>query len=87
MPTIYDASIADEMLIISTESSYQLVRTIYENFGYRVSPSSAANMAGAIKVASKIQTGTVVTVFPDNADKYQEVMDTIFKNSTYELTN
>ncbi len=87
VPTIYDASIADAILVVNTEASYQLVRTIYENYGYRVSPSSAANMVGAIKVASEIQQGTVVTVFPDNADKYQEVMETIFKHSIYELTN
>lgn len=87
VPSIYDDSIADEMLAISTEASYQLIRTIYKHYGYHVSPSSAANLVGAIKVATEIKQGTVVTVFPDNADKYQDVIDSIFKNTTYELAN
>jgi cysteine synthase B len=42
--------------------------------GLRLSPSSAANLLGAVKVAGSIESGTVVTVFPDNADKYGDLM-------------
>jgi cysteine synthase B len=43
-----------------------------------VSPSSAANLLGAMKVARDLDSGTVVTVFPDNAEKYSEVLEMIF---------
>jgi len=39
-----------------------------------LSPSAAANIAGAIRVANKLERGTIVTVLPDNADKYSEVI-------------
>jgi cysteine synthase B len=42
-----------------------------------LSPSSAANIAGALKVADQIDKGVVVTVLSDNADKYSEVIKRI----------
>jgi cysteine synthase B len=42
--------------------------------GLRLSPSSAANLLGAIRVAETLESGTVVTVFPDNADKYGDLL-------------
>ena len=35
-----------------------------------ISPSSAANLAGALKVAQSIDEGVIVTVLPDDARKY-----------------
>lgn len=74
VPTIYDAAVADENLEIGTEESYEILRKAYIQERLLLSPSSAANLAGAIKVASQLERGTVVTVFPDNADKYSEVI-------------
>ena len=44
-----------------------------------ISPSAAANLAGAIKIAETIEKGVIVTIFPDNAEKYNELMKTIFQ--------
>jgi cysteine synthase B len=35
---------------------------------------SEANLVGAIKVAEKPDRGTVVTMLPDNADKYKDII-------------
>jgi cysteine synthase B len=43
--------------------------------GLRLSPSSAANLLGAIRVAESLESGTVLTVFPDNADKYSDLLE------------
>ena len=43
-----------------------------------VSPSSAANLAGAIKVAEQIDRGVIVTLFTDDASKYGDVLQHIF---------
>jgi cysteine synthase B len=43
-----------------------------------LSPSSAANLLGAIQVANKLESGVVVTVFPDHGSNYQEVIKEIF---------
>jgi proteasome lid subunit RPN8/RPN11 len=42
--------------------------------GLLLSPSSAANIAGALKIINDIDEGVVVTMLPDNADKYGELI-------------
>ena len=79
VPKIYDAAVADENIEISTEEAYQMIRDVKEKEGILLSPSSAANLVGAIRVASRIDEGTVVTLLPDNGDKYGEVIKKILK--------
>jgi cysteine synthase B len=74
VPTIYDTTVADENLEVGTEEAYELLKAAYKYEGLLLSPSAAANLAGAIRVANKLEAGTIVTVFPDNADKYGEVI-------------
>jgi cysteine synthase B len=79
VPGIYDASIADENLVISTEEAYEMIVKVKEMEGLLLSPSSAANLVGAIRVASKLEKGIVVTLLPDNGDKYGELNKKLFK--------
>ena len=74
VPSIYDAGLADEMELISTEEAYLTIRNIYRQDGILLSPSSAANLAGAFRIAERSENNVVVTVLPDNADKYKEVI-------------
>jgi cysteine synthase B len=62
---------------VSTEEAYEIIRAAYKHEGWLLSPSSAANLAGAIRIAQQLEEGTVVTVLPDNADKYSEVIKKI----------
>jgi cysteine synthase B len=78
VPGIYDFSVADENLEISTEEAYQMIVEVKQKEGLILSPSSAANLVGAIRVASQIEKGTVVTLLPDNGDKYGEVIKKLF---------
>jgi S-sulfo-L-cysteine synthase (O-acetyl-L-serine-dependent) len=77
IPSIYDAQVADATLEVSTEEAYAMLRDILRQEGLLVSPSSAANIAGAIRVADGLKKGVVVTILPDNADKYGEVIKRI----------
>jgi cysteine synthase B len=77
VPTIYDPTLADDNLEISTEEAYEMIRLAYEKEHLLLSPSAAANLVGAIRVASELEFGTVVTTFPDNGDKYSEVLNNI----------
>jgi S-sulfo-L-cysteine synthase (O-acetyl-L-serine-dependent) len=79
VPGIYDPWIADENLEIDTEEAYQMIVDVKEKEGLILSPSSAANLVGSIRVASKIDSGIVVTLLPDNGDKYGEVINKLFK--------
>jgi S-sulfo-L-cysteine synthase (O-acetyl-L-serine-dependent) len=74
VPTIYDPSVADKNIEVSTEEAYEIIRSAARHEGLLLSPSSAANIAGALKVINEINEGVVVTILPDNADKYSEVI-------------
>ena len=79
VPKIYDDQLADENLSIDSMEAIDLIKEIALSEGLLVSPSAAANLLGAMKVADSIGEGTIVTVFPDDASKYSEVIDQLFK--------
>ncbi|HWY44775.1 MAG TPA: cysteine synthase family protein [Candidatus Sulfotelmatobacter sp.] len=72
-PEIYDDTLADENLEVSTEQSYGLLKRLAREEGLLVSPSAAAALLGCFAVAKKIPPGehaSIVTVFADSASKY-----------------
>lgn len=70
VPRIYDPSLADEDLGISSEDAYALVRRLAREEGLLVGISSGAALAAALHVGRRLTEGVVVTVFPDGAEKY-----------------
>ncbi len=80
VPGIYDNDIADINLTVDTEEAYKLIKETSKKEGLILSPSSAANLAGAIRVANSIHKGVVVTVFPDDGSKYKEILTEIYKH-------
>jgi S-sulfo-L-cysteine synthase (O-acetyl-L-serine-dependent) len=73
VPSIYDATLADENLEVSTEESYRFVKRLAREEGLLVSPSAAAAFSGCVRVAKSIprdQHAVIVTVFADSASKY-----------------
>ena len=80
IPGIYQADLANQFSTIKTEEAYETVVKAKQLTGLELSPSSAANLLGAQKLSKKIKTGVIVTVFPDNKEKYEEVYDQLFKN-------
>lgn len=73
VPEIYDPSVANEEHTVSTEEAHEIIKAAYKHEGLLLSPSSAANLAGALRIAEKLEEGIVVTMLPDNADKYSEI--------------
>jgi cysteine synthase B len=71
VPGIYDPSLADADLRISTERSYHMVRRLAREMGLMAGISSGSAVAAMIDVAQALDRGSVVvTVFPDGAEKY-----------------
>jgi cysteine synthase B len=70
VPAIYDPSLADEDLSVSTEEAHRLVRRLARDEGLLVGISAGAALAATLQVARRLQNGVVVTVFPDGAEKY-----------------
>jgi cysteine synthase B len=79
IPRFYDPNVADETRTISTEETYHFVRKVAHHEGLIISPSSAANLLGAIRIAEQIEDGVVVTVFPDQGSNYPDVIKDIFQ--------
>jgi cysteine synthase B len=74
VPPIYDSALADEAREVPTETAYAMVKRLAREGGLLVGISAGANVAAsldvALAVALDLQSGTVVTVLCDNADKY-----------------
>ena len=77
IPAIYRNDLADEVREVLTSDAYRLVKKIAQEEGLLLSPSSAANLAGALQLADEIDEGVIVTVCPDDMSKYQEVLHQI----------
>jgi cysteine synthase B len=69
-PAIYDETLADEDLRVTTEEAHRLVRRLAREEGLLVGISSGAALAASLDVARRLAKGVVVTVFPDGAEKY-----------------
>jgi cysteine synthase B len=79
VPKIYDQNVADRFMEIDTMDAFDMVRRVAHKEGMLLSPSAAANLLGAIRVAEEINEGVVVTTFADDASKYSEVINQIMK--------
>ena len=75
VPKIYDASLADRNLEITTEESYAMARRMSRSAGLLVGISAAAAVVGSLKVAEELQMkkgseAVIVTILCDSGDKY-----------------
>lgn len=70
VPSIYDPEVADQTRTVPTEQAYAMARRLAREEGLLVGPSAAAAAVAALQVASELEAGTVVAVFPDSGLKY-----------------
>jgi cysteine synthase B len=69
-PGIYDVDFADHTVGVSTEDAHAMVLRLAREEGLFVGISSGAAAVASLQVASKLESGQVVTVFPDAGYKY-----------------
>ena len=79
VPEIYDPGVADANEAVSTEEAYEMIRAAHRHEGLLLSPSAAANLVGTLRIAETLEEGILVTVLPDNADKYSEIIQKIIQ--------
>ena len=74
VPAIYDPTVADEDLAVSTEAAYAMAKRLGREEGLLVGVSAAAAVVGSLAVASRLaergEPAVIVTVLPDAADRY-----------------
>jgi cysteine synthase B len=70
IPGIYDETLRDQLLEISTEESYKMIKRLAIDEGLFAGISSGAAMAASLKISMEIESGVIVTVFADGGIKY-----------------
>ncbi len=70
VPGIYDRALPDQTLYISTEEAYRRVKQLARQEGLLVGPSSGAALAAALHIATQIEQGVLVMIFPDGGSRY-----------------
>lgn len=72
VPGIFDPGLVDARPRVSTEDAQAMALRLKNRAGILVGPSAAAAAVAADRIARNLESGVVVTVFPDSADKYLE---------------
>ena len=70
VPPIFDPDVLDRKFIVRPRESIELTRRLLDECGVFAGISSGAAAAGALKMASTMDTGTIVVLLPDGGWKY-----------------
>ena len=70
VPTIYDPSRHDEKIVVEDEVAFETARQLALREGLFVGMSSGAAVAGALRIAEEMSSGTIVVILPDRGDRY-----------------
>lgn len=73
IPKNYFADIVDDLILISDDEAYEMVRQVANDEGILLGISAGANIAAAKKLAERFPNKKIVTVAPDGADKYMSM--------------
>jgi cysteine synthase B len=78
VPKIYNPKELDEKIIVEDGEAFEITRLLVTKEGLFVGMSSGAAVAGALRIANKIDTGTIVAMLPDRGDRY--LSTTLFRS-------
>lgn len=70
IPDTMNMDLVDEIIKVSDEEAYKMVKILALKEGLIVGSSSGAAVAAALKLAEKIEEGNIVTILPDRGDRY-----------------
>jgi cysteine synthase B len=70
VPAIYSAENVDRHIMIESEDAFELARQTARAEGILVGMSSGAALFAARTIAQEIESGVIVTIFPDRGEKY-----------------
>ena len=70
VPPIYDESALDRKMVIDDDTAFETARQLAAHEGIFCGMSGGAAIAGALKLATELDTGTIVVIIPDRGDRY-----------------
>ncbi len=78
VPKIYNPEMLDEKITVEDGEAFETTRLLAAKEGIFVGMSSGAAVAGALRVAQKMTSGTIVVILPDRGDRY--LSTTLFRS-------
>ncbi|MBF0223910.1 MAG: cysteine--tRNA ligase [Desulfobacterales bacterium] len=79
-PGLYNKKYLDEKINIEDENAFEMTRRLAKEEGIFVGMSSGAAMFIAAKQAEQLDSGVIVTIFPDSGERY--LSTTLFTEKT-----
>jgi cysteine synthase B len=70
VPDIYDKPQLDDTIPMGDEEAFDMARRLATEEGLFAGISSGANVAGAVRLAKEMDSGTIVTIICDRGDRY-----------------
>jgi len=78
VPKIYNPEMLDEKITVEDGEAFETTRLLAAKEGIFVGMSSGAAVAGALRIAERITSGTIVVILPDRGDRY--LSTTLFRS-------
>ncbi len=78
VPKIYNPKMMDEKITVEDGEAFETTRLLAAEEGIFVGMSSGAAVAGALRTAEKMKSGTIVVILPDRGDRY--LSTTLFRS-------
>ena len=78
VPKVYDPGMLDAKITIQDGKAFETTRLLTAKEGIFVGVSSGAAVAGALHVAQRMTSGTIVVILPDRGDRY--LSTTLFRS-------
>jgi cysteine synthase B len=78
VPKIYHPDRFDEKVVVEDDEAFETTRLLAVKEGLFVGMSSGAAVAGALRIAKKLNSGTIVVILPDRGDRY--LSTTLFRS-------
>lgn len=65
-----DMGLVDDVIKVTDTEAFEMARFVAAHEGIFVGSSSGAALAASLKLAQRIESGNIVTIFPDRGDRY-----------------
>lgn len=79
VPGIFDPTLVDQSVEVSTEEAHAMAQRATHAEGLLIGLSSAAALVAALRIAQRLDSGVVVTIFADHGTRY--VRDAFWENN------
>jgi len=78
VPKIYHPELLDEKINVEDDEAFEMARLLATKEGIFAGMSSGAALAGALRIAKSMDSGTIVVIMPDRGDRY--LSTTLFRS-------